>query len=178
MRTEVVLRIVTPRELTAEAWAPFGAVLSAEGVGAVANQGTAHRFDGLTRLVGTRPAASWNVCVFRCSPRLDWPLVVDSLERHPHSNQVFCPMDAVAYLLVVAQGETRPDPATVRAFVAAPGQAIDYRMGTWHHPMIALERHTDFLCLVHEEGSAGDCEVAALDGVAVAQPGYLAPTVR
>ena len=61
--------------LTAEAWAPFGRVLSAQGAGCDANAGTASRHDRLTELIGTRAEASWNVCVFRCTPPPTWPLV-------------------------------------------------------------------------------------------------------
>lgn len=153
--------------LTAASWAPFGSLLAAEGSAREANAGTAARHDYLTELVGTHPGGRWNVCVFRCSPPAQWPFTVRMLERHAHSTQIFSPMAARSYLLIVAEGGDTPDPATLRAFVAGPGQAIAYHPGTWHHPMIALGEVTDFLCLVHESGGHSDCEECGIDPVVV-----------
>jgi ureidoglycolate lyase len=170
----VVTRALVASALTPEGYARYGAVIMASAggeTGSEANQGSARRFDRLAEVVDLRPGrASANVALFRCSPRLELPFVVALLEKHPSSTQLFFPMNARRYLVVVARGNDRPDLSTLSAFVASGRQGISYFPGVWHHPLIALDAETDFACLVFEDGSAGDCEVFRLpieDRVAV-----------
>lgn len=140
----------------------FGDVVAADPVaaGASANAGTARRHDRLGAVENLRPGAAPNLCVFRVEPAADNPFPVRMLERHRHSTQVFIPMGgARRYLVVVCEGAEAPDLATLKAFIAGADQGITYRPGIWHHPLIALERTTDFACLVHEDGTSGDGEI-------------------
>ena len=131
------------------------------GVGA--NQGTAGRFDHLATLEDLRPGrARLNVSVFRCAPRPVGRFPIAILEKHPLSTQVFIPMNATRFLVVVALGDDEPDLTTLRAFEATGLQGVTYRPGVWHHPLIALDEQTDFTCFVHEDGSAEDCVVIDL----------------
>lgn len=161
------MRIVA-QPLSPSSYAPYGDVIMASPhgqPGRPANQGSARRFDHLAELVNLRPGrATLNVSVFRCAPRSSALLPIALLERHPGSTQMFVPMSARRYLVVVAQGGERPDLATLAAFVAHGAQGITYRPGIWHHPMIALDVEADFTCLVWEDGSAGDCDVASYEG--------------
>jgi len=95
--------------------------------------------------------------VFRCAPFDARPIPVRVLEKHPMSTQVFIPMNARRYLVIVALGGDAPDLATLAAFVAEGAQGVSYRPGVWHHPMIALDTEIDFTCLVFEDGSDDDC---------------------
>lgn len=159
------MRVVVAEPLTPDAYAPYGDVIAAARrgeAGKPANQGTARRFDRTCALEDLRGGgrAPLNLAVFRCSPlaRDAFPFEVAMLERHAKSTQVFVPMTARAYLAIVARGDDRPDLATLAAFLAGPAQGVSYRPGVWHHPMIALDVTTDFACLVHEDGSAADCD--------------------
>lgn len=169
------MRRLTAEALTPEAYAPFGDVVSADRVDVPAkpvNQGTAARRDFLADVATLRPGAALNVCTFRCAPRLEWPMAVALLERHPLATQVFIPMNARRYLVLVALGAGAPDLTTARAFVATGAEGVSYRPGVWHHPMIALDAPVDFTCLVWEDGSEADCHVAPLPqgALAVALP--------
>ena len=157
-------RILLSEPLDRAAYAPFGAVLEG-GCAAprLANQGRARVWDRLAALVNLRDDANANVSVFRCSPETLRPIPLRVFERHPFSTQVFIPMRASRYLVVVAPGNDAPDMANVRAFEASGVQAISYAPGIWHHPMIALDGDTDFVCIVFENHSRGDCELAAID---------------
>ena len=53
--------------------------------------------------------------------------------------------------------------STLRVFQAREKQAITYNPGVWHHPMIELDRTTDFVCLVWEDGSTKDTDVVVLN---------------
>ncbi|AUX39261.1 ureidoglycolate hydrolase [Sorangium cellulosum] len=157
---------IAAHSLSPAAYAPYGDVLMAMSYGQPgrpANQGTARRFDHLAGIENLRPGrAALNVSVFRCSPAPSFPFPLALLERHPGSTQAFVPMNAHRYLVVVALGGDRPDLATLAAFVARGAQGITYRPGVWHHPMIALDAETDFVCLAWEDGSPGDCDVVEL----------------
>lgn len=147
----------------------FGDVIAADPAmpGAGANAGTAQRFDRLGAVESLRSGATPNLCVFRVAPAGANPFPVRMLERHRHSTQVFVPMGGASrYLVVVCDGGDAPDLGTLKAFVAAGAQGISYRPGIWHHPLIALDRTTDFACLVYEDGSAGDCEERVLASAA------------
>ena len=160
---------VVAQPLRPESYSLYGDVIMAAPrgePGRPANRGTARRFNHLGAVEDLRPGASaLNVCVFRCSPRLDFPLPVTLLEKHPASTQVFVPMNARRYLVIVARGGDRPDLGTLAAFIAMGAQGVSYRPGVWHHPMIALDAEIDFSCLVWEDGSEADCvEVAYPEG--------------
>lgn len=154
---------LVPRPIDAAAYAPYGRVLMASPrgeEGAVANLGTALRFDDVCTIENHRPpSAELKVKVFRSSPVAIERRELTLLEKHPKSTQLFIPMNASRYVVVVARGDDRPDIATLAAFVVEGARGISYGPGVWHHPMIAIDKLTDFVVLVHEDGSDEDCVV-------------------
>lgn len=156
---------VTVEPLRAEAFSLFGDVISAGlRAGLVANQGTATRFDWCTELVNGRPQARANVSVFRSVARA-LPCSLALLEHHPFSTQAFLPMVCARFLVCVAPTASDGGPVLegLKAFVCGPGQGINYRVGVWHHPIIALEKDADFVMVAFEDGSPQDCVVRRLD---------------
>jgi ureidoglycolate lyase len=157
-------------KLSSGAFAPFGDVLTADdGLGGtVANQGSAVRRDWITSLVNQRPDARANVALFRSTPR-QLPFSIQLLERHPASSQLFAPLRVERFVVVVAPtlANGQPDVTRIHCFVAGPAQAINYRAGTWHHPLIVLDSVADFLMIAYEAQSAGDCEEFHLSAPAV-----------
>ncbi len=157
-------RSLTAVPLTADAFAPFGRVVSA-GLqpGSSANQGTAVRFDFCAELVSTRAQSKPNLAVFRSVPRT-LPHEIVLLERHPCSTQVFIPMVVARYLVCVAptKPDGGPDLDGLEAFICAPGQGVAYAPGTWHHPMVALDAPGEFAMIAWEDGTPLDCEVRQL----------------
>jgi len=150
---------LTATPITAEAYRPYGDVLSADRddiAASAANQGTAAKRSHQIDVIHLSPEARPNFSSFRCAPRAQWPMPLLLLEKHPRSTQTFVPMNGSGYLVVVSLGGDTPDLSTLRAFVVGPGMAVSYRPGTWHHPMIALGQVTDFACLVWEAGAADD----------------------
>jgi len=157
--------MVKVEPLSVEGFAPFGDVVSAGlRAGASANQGTATRFDWCTDLVNARPGAKANVSVFRSIAKT-LPFTVELLEHHPFSTQAFLPMVCSRFLVVVAPSllDGTPDGGNLRAFVCKPGQGINYRVGVWHHPIVALDAPADFVMVAHEDGSPGDCVMRRLE---------------
>eukprot|EP01104_Vermistella_antarctica_P002056 TRINITY_DN12211_c0_g1_i1.p1 TRINITY_DN12211_c0_g1~~TRINITY_DN12211_c0_g1_i1.p1 ORF type:complete len:191 (+),score=36.48 TRINITY_DN12211_c0_g1_i1:44-616(+) len=155
--------------LTAEAFAPYGNVIESQNTGdKAANMNTAKRYDHVGKLENLRTSASSNLAIFRCSPNTSNPFQAKLLERHEFSSQLFSPMNAARYLVIVAEPDQTkenkpPNISTFRAFIASGLQGVNYAAGTWHHPMVALDNVTDFTMLVHEDGTAADCEVVNLE---------------
>ena len=155
--------ILRARPIYAEAFSDFGDLIEAGPGGHAANQGTARRQDFTTPLKSYRPDATPNLALF-CAAAQPYPLALRLLERHPASSQLFVPMKAGRYVIVLAPSNEAGEPAwsKITAFVCGPGQAVNYRPGTWHHPILAIDEDATFLMLSWENGSAGDCEERAL----------------
>ena len=100
------------------------------------------RTNWLTSIDNKRLNAKLNVCVFRSIP-IQTPFDMKILERHEFSTQMFIPMNAKRYLVVVAlvctafgrqrliyilfQGGDQPDLSTLGVFVANGCQGISYK---------------------------------------------------
>lgn len=122
--------------LTAERFAPFGDVLQAEGApDKIINRGKCGRYHDRARLdFGSEGRAG--ISIFQGEP-VAWPVEVALVERHPEGSQAFVSMSGHPFLVVVAADEDGT-PGTPRAFVAAPGQAINFHRGTWHGVLTPL----------------------------------------
>ena len=133
--------------------------------GASANLGTALRFDDVVDVEnGRRETAALKVKIFRSRPVPRERRQLALLEKHPHSTQLFIPMNASRYIALVALGGGRPDLSTLAAFVAEGPRGISYAPGVWHHPMLTLDSETDFVVFVHEDGTPEDCVVVDRNG--------------
>ncbi|MEO8671532.1 MAG: ureidoglycolate lyase [Tahibacter sp.] len=151
-----VLRV---ERLTLAAFAPFGDVIESAAAKTVypINAGTATRYHDLAQVDTATQDGRPLISLFRAEPRT-LPFDVRLVERHPLGSQAFVPLNSdQTYLVVVTV-----DPAqTPRAFLASHGQGVNYRRGTWHHPLIALHRVSDFL-VIDRGGSGTNCDEVAL----------------
>lgn len=94
-------RTIRPEPLTAEAFAPFGEVLEAEGPpDRIINQGLCGRWHDRAAL-DFGPGGRAGISVFRAEPRA-LPLRLEMVERHPLGSQAFIPMSLDPFLVVVA----------------------------------------------------------------------------
>lgn len=175
---------VVARPLEREAFKAFGEAVMTPSCsstnGECVNQGTAAKHPWLANIVNGRlekhyhtkgEGAVANVSVFSCQPRsLSCEnglstFTLSVMERHPYSSQLFVPMGCGtgSYIVLVAEGKGAvPDLSTLRAFRASGGQAINYKPGVWHSPMVVVGEPMRFVCLTHEDGSPEDCEVVEL----------------
>ncbi len=155
-----VVRTYLARPLTSEAFAPFGHVLEitpALGEGKSVNMGTARRHNAVLDVENLRSSARLNVAAFRCQPSKPGRFPVIEVEKHPHSGQLFVPLNATRYMVAVAHGKEAPDLGTLEVFLANGRQGVCYGPGIWHQPMIVFDVETDFSCFVWEDGSPEDC---------------------
>lgn len=160
-RTRSALRIVS-EPLTAEAFAPFGEVIAAgAGERLLINDGTTERFNDLAEIDVSAEGGRPIVNIFRAQPRA-LPLAVRMVERHPLGSQTFVPLGPAPFLVLVAPPGDQVKPADLRAFLTVPGQGVNYRRGTWHHPLIALDAVSEFL-VIDRRGPGENCDEVRFD---------------
>ena len=144
------------RPLTAEAFAPFGAVFEAP-----SEPGRVPAHDGLSN---RRPGAAPSLRLTRLAPLARLPVRAELFERHAFSSQTFLPLAVGRYLVIVAPDATAggPDGAGARAFIGRAGQGVTYRAGLWHHGMTALDQPATFAVLMWCDGTSGYEEFVTL----------------
>ena len=122
--------------LSPAAFAAFGDVIEASGApDMLINQGLAARFHDRAQMdFGSGRAG---ISLFRAEART-LPYRLEMLERHPLGSQAFIPMQACAWLVITAP-DNDGAPGLPRAFLAAPGQAINFHRNTWHGVLAPLE---------------------------------------
>lgn len=147
------LRLI-PVPLSRAAFAPFGDVIETPGAKSFPiNAGMVERFHDLAR-VETVDGGHPLISIFRGQPYA-LPLAVRHVERHPLGSQAFFPVGGdTRYAVIVAPPGDTVRPEDLRAFVAAPGQGVNYRPGIWHHVLLTLEQPADFI--VVDRGGPGD----------------------
>lgn len=144
-------------KLERDAFAPFGDIVETRGRKAYSiNAGSADRYHGLATVDASENEGRPVVSIVHARP-LALPLRVRTMERHPLGSQAFVPLNDSRFLVIVAAAGDPPDARALRAFISDGRQGINYRRGTWHHPLIALDHETDFL-VVDRDGSGDNCE--------------------
>lgn len=147
---------LTVEPLTKEAFEPFGEVIEADpSQRRLINGGTTERYHALFTPEVTGEHARIIVSLFRGQPR-SFPYAITMMERHPLGSQSFQPLNGRPYLVVVSP-EINGKPDRPRVFLASGAQGMNYRRGTWHHPLMALGEASDFL-VVDREGPGNNLE--------------------
>jgi ureidoglycolate lyase len=157
-------RSLSIEPLTTAAFAPFGEVIeAAAGTRHFSiNDGYAERYHALAHMDMVGEGGHAIVSIFRALPR-KFPLAIDVMERHPLGSQAFVALSPMSFLVVVAAPAESIDPGSIRCFLAVGGQGVNYARGTWHHPLIAIDKPGDFL-VIDRDGPAvpGNCDAVAL----------------
>ena len=121
--------------LTADAFTTFGDLLEVEGEpDKVINQGLCGRWHDLATL--DMVAGRAGISLFKAETRA-LPYRLDMMERHPDGSQAFLPMSLEPFLVIVAPDDGGR-PGRPRAFIARPGQGVNYHRGTWHGVLAPL----------------------------------------
>lgn len=142
------MKMLSPEPLTQAAFARFGDVLDtsrSDHPTYPINDGFTQRYHALTKVQAEGDGVI--LSIFETST-FGLPLRIKMLERHPFGSQSFIPIGESAsagFYVVVAEGETEPDPLTLRAFEVAPGQGVNFHAGVWHHPNIVKTGAQQFL---------------------------------
>ena len=157
---------LTIEALSAEAFAPFGDVIASDCATwqFAINEGTAQRFHALARVECDASGGYPLISLVRAQPR-PMPFLVRMLARHPLGSQAFIPQSQQPYLIVVAESAKH----VPRAFLASAGAGVNFRRGTWHHPLLALDACSDFV-VVDRGGDGDNCEEVMLSRAYLLDP--------
>ncbi|MEP9380686.1 ureidoglycolate lyase [Aquabacter sp. CN5-332] len=148
---------VTARPLTAQAFAPFGEVLSTPDA-----VGRRDYFD--SALGNLRPGVGASLSLILAPPTLAHPVPVTIFECHAFSSQSFVPMAPCRWLVAVAPHAAAggPDMTQVRAFLPPPGQGITLHPDVWHAPLTVLDAPSPFAIFMWRDGGPLDEEFASI----------------
>lgn len=147
--------------LTREAFAPYGEVVEAAGEAESINRGTAKNYSDLARIDVTAGGGRPRLSLYRATP-VRLPFAIRLLERHALGSQCFVPTGGQRFVAVVAPPGDPVDAGAIRAFLANGRQGVNYRPGTWHHPLLAWGAPGEFL-VIDRAGEGTDCDECPLD---------------
>ena len=164
------MKKVKIQPLTAAAFAPFGEVIACDD-NAFFHINDAHteRYHALA--MTQADGGSIGISIFRNIKSTQLPCEISMLERHPIGSQAFIPMQAQAFLIVVAPSfdADTPDLNHVHAFISNGQQGVNYSAGTWHHPLLTLESPSDFT-VIDRIGLGHNCDVHSFAEKVIIQP--------
>ena len=121
------------------------------------NGGTTTRFHDIADVDVSAEGGRPLVSIFRGKP-FAIPIAIRAMERHPLGSQSFVPLHDGPFLAVVAADEAGR-PGVPRAFLCDRRRGVSYARNAWHHPLVALERVSDFL-VVDRGGDGANLEEA------------------
>lgn len=152
--------MLKPELLTKAAFATFGDVVELDGKTPIQiNQGFAQRFNNLANIDVTSERGETNISLFTANPRPQ-PIVINLMERHPLGTQLFYPLQAKPWLVLVC-GDPN-DPSTYRTFSATGQQGVNYRRNVWHFPLLVFDASSRFL-VVDRIGPGNNLEEVMLE---------------
>ena len=67
-----------------------------------------------------------------------FPLMIDMLEKHPFSSQVFLPLGNSPFFVIVCPPSTKPDLNNLKIFKIENGNAVNFKPMVWHFPLISI----------------------------------------
>ena len=160
------MKPLVPRPLTADAFRPFGEVIDVRAARSLSiNDGLTERFHDLATVDVAGDGARVLINVFRSQP-IALPHRVQRLERHPLGSQAFVPTNRARILVLVALGDTAPDPRSVTLFVTDGEQGVNYARNTWHHYQLVLDEPADFI-VVDRGGPGNNLEEADVSNLSL-----------
>ena len=156
----ISMQSIQIQKLTRKNFAAFGEVISCHEQDFFhINDVHTERYHALVEIQISGNAKA-GISIFRNIKATTLPLKISMLERHPHGSQAFIPMQGQPFLVVVAQAlnPRQPDLNQIYAFITDGSQGVNYRAGTWHHPLLTFEAPSNF-AVVDRIGEGHNCDV-------------------
>lgn len=150
--------------LTRERFAQYGDVIDSSRDGDdPMNEARFQRFDNLCK-VELANDGEVAVSIARCRTPTTLPIRLDMVERHPLGSQAFVPLSPCKMVFVVAPPGESVEASDLRAFVTNGRQGVNYRLGTWHMPLISFEAGQEYL-IIDRGGNEANCDTHTLDDI-------------
>ena len=68
----------------------------------------------------------------------EFPLMIDMLEQHPFSSQVFLPLSDSPFFVIVCPKAIEPDLNNLKIFKIENGNGVNFKPQVWHFPLISI----------------------------------------
>ena len=149
--------ILTPKPLTAVAFAPFGQVV--ENIGKFDfkfNENRADRWHDFLK-TDVDEAGRMGVSIAVSRP-VTLPYALTMVERHPLGSQAFIPLNEKPFLVIVARDEGGK-PASPEVFITNGLQGINYARNAWHGVLSPLDHEQRFMIVDRVEGDGNNLEI-------------------
>ena len=153
--------IIKPKNITKENFAAFGDLISSDNINPMdINEGYAKRFNNLANIDTSKDKGETIVSIFSTLKR-SFPMKINMMEKHPLGSQAFIPMKETTFLAFVAPQNNKPNIEKIESFIIPPGIGINYKVGTWHFPLISTE-NMNFL-IVDRQGPGNNLVIEDLE---------------
>jgi len=154
-------KIIKPMHITKENFSEFGDMISTKNIKPLEiNNGYARRYDGIANLNTSNDKGETTISIFSALKR-NFPMKIDMMEKHPLGSQAFIPMRETTFLTFVAPQGDKLDIDKIEAFIVPPGIGVNYKLGTWHFPLISTE-DMNFL-VIDRKGPGNNLVIENLD---------------
>ena len=67
-----------------------------------------------------------------------FPLMIDMLEKHPFSSQVFLPLGKDPFFVIVCPASPKPGLNNLKIFKIENGNGVNFKPDIWHFPLISI----------------------------------------
>jgi len=105
-------------------------------------------------------ALAYQFSVNRLKRSMGQKILIDTLERHPHSAQTFIPLTHSRHLVVVALStkEGGLQTETLKAFITNGSQGVSYHPGVWHFAFTSVDEDSNVAVILGLTGKGDDTE--------------------
>lgn len=126
------------KEITKDNFSIYGDLITTRNkISENINKNTTQSFFDLANIEILGEDKNVRLNIFNSKKRI-FPIIIDMLEMHPLSSQVFLPMSITNFIVLVAPINTKPDLSKIEYFKISNGDGINFKSGVWHFPLISI----------------------------------------
>jgi ureidoglycolate lyase len=149
--------LLIPKPLTAEAFAPYGEVVSTDAAKKEfsMNYGLATRYFDLAEIDADEKGGKTCISLVN-SNAIKFPFSVEKMEYHPFGSQLFYPLCNRPFLILVSTPAETLDTDKLELFISNGKQGVNYHKKVWHHYLMPLDDNSGFM-VVDRNGNDDNC---------------------
>ena len=150
--------VLTPKSLTAKAFAPYGEVVSIDSANKEfsMNYGLATRYFDLAEVDVEDEGGKTCISIVN-SGTVAFPFTVEKMEYHPLGSQLFYPLCESPFLILVSIPAETLDIRKLELFISDGKQGVNYHKGVWHHYLLPINDGVNQFIVVDRNGNDENC---------------------
>ena len=149
--------LLTPKPLTAEAFTPYGEVISTESAKKEfsMNYGLATRYFDLAEIDVEEKGGKTCISLVQ-SNAIKLPFTIEKMEYHPFGSQLFHPLSERPFLILVSTPTEILDTNKLELFISDGKQGVNFHKKVWHHYLMPLDDNSGFI-VIDRNGNDENC---------------------